>query len=295
MKITIGLPTFNEEKNIGNIVNELKKKYESIIVCDDGSTDSTYEILEDLDVEIIKHEKNMGYGAAINSIFKKSQEIGSDILVTFDADGQHKIEDIESVIKPILEKKSDISIGSRFLDSKNNVPGYRKVGIKIITHVTNSSIKEKITDSQSGFRAYNKNVLNQIKPLDLGMGISTEILIKASSLGLSISEVPIEITYSGNTSTHNPVSHGASVLITTIKYTSIEHPLKFYGIPSIFFLILGAVFTYMSVQFYAEVGRLNTNLTLIAGSTVLIGVILILTAILLFSLVSVVREEKTKF
>ncbi len=295
MKITIGLPTFNEEKNIGKIIDELKKKYESIIVCDDGSTDSTYEILKNLDVDVIKHEKNIGYGAAINSIFKKSQEIESDILVTFDADGQHKIEDIESVIKPILEKKSDISIGSRFLDSKNNVPGYRKVGIKIITHVTNSSIKEKITDSQSGFRAYNKNVLNQIKPLDLGMGISTEILIKASSLGLSISEVPIEITYSGNTSTHNPVSHGASVLITTIKYTSIEHPLKFYGIPSIFFLILGAVFTYMSVQFYAEVGRLNTNLTLIAGSTVLIGVILILTAILLFSLVSVVREEKRKF
>tara|TARA_Y100000996_G_scaffold415348_1_gene409533 strand:+ start:595 stop:1482 length:888 start_codon:yes stop_codon:yes gene_type:complete len=295
MKITIGLPTFNEEKNIGNIVNELKKKYESIIVCDDGSTDSTYEILEDLDVEIIKHEKNMGYGAAINSIFKKSQEIGSDILVTFDADGQHKIEDIETVIAPIIDGKSDISIGSRFLDSKNNVPGYRKVGIKIITHVTNSSIKNKITDSQSGFRAYNKNVLNQIKPLDLGMGISTEILIKASSLGLSISEVPIEITYFGDTSTHNPVSHGASVLITTIKYTSIEHPLKFYGVPSIFFLILGSVFTYMSVQFYAEVGRLNTNLTLIAGSTVLIGVILILTAILLFSLVSVVREEKTRF
>lgn len=295
MKITIGLPTFNEEKNIGNIVNELKKKYESIIVCDDGSTDSTYEILEDLDVEIIKHEKNMGYGAAINSIFKKSQEIGSDILVTFDADGQHKIEDIETVIAPIIDGKSDISIGSRFLDSKNNVPGYRKVGIKIITHVTNSSIKNKITDSQSGFRAYNKNVLKQIKPLDLGMGISTEILIKASSLGLSISEVPIEITYFGDTSTHNPVSHGASVLITTIKYTSIEHPLKFYGVPSIFFLILGSVFTYMSVQFYAEVGRLNTNLTLIAGSTVLIGVILILTAILLFSLVSVVREEKTRF
>ena len=188
MKITIGLPTFNEEKNIGNIVNELKKKYESIIECDDGSTDSTFEILEDLDVEIIKHEKNMGYGAAINSIFKKSQEIGSDILVTFDADGQHKIEDIETVIAPIIDGKSDISIGSRFLDSKNNVPGYRKVGIKIITHVTNSSIKNKITDSQSGFRAYNKNVLNQIKPLDLGMGISTEILIKASSLGLSISE-----------------------------------------------------------------------------------------------------------
>ena len=216
------------------------------------------------------------------------------MLITFDADGQHKIEDIEKVITPVKDGKSDISIGSRFLDSKNNVPGYRKVGIKIITHVTNSSIKNKITDSQSGFRAYNKNVLNQIKPLDLGMGISTEILIKASRLGLSITEVPIEILYDGKTSTHNPVSQGASVLVTTIKYTSIEHPLKFYGIPAVFFLIVGAIFTYFSVQFYTEVGRLNTNLTLIAGSTVLIGVILILTAVLLFSLVSVVRENRSK-
>ena len=294
MKITIGIPAYNEEKNIADIVNKLKEKYESIIVCDDGSTDSTYEILKTMNVNVIKHENNLGYGAAINSIFEKGQEIGSDILVTFDADGQHKIDDIETVIAPIIDEKSDISIGSRFLDSKNNVPGYRKVGIKIITHVTNSSIKDKITDSQSGFRAYNKNVLNKIKPLDFGMGISTEILIKASSLGLSITEVPIEILYSGETSTHNPVSHGASVLIATIKYTSIEHPLKFYGIPSIFFLIMGGVFTYWSVQFYSEVGRLNTNLTLIAGSTVLIGVILILTAVLLFSLVSVVRENRSK-
>ena len=127
------------------------------------------------------------------------------------------------------------------------------------------------------------------------MGISTEILIKASSLGLSITEVPIKILYEGDTSTHNPVSHGASVLISTIKFTSIEHPLKFYGIPSIIFLIIGSVFTYLSIQFYTEVGRLNTNLTLIAGGTVLIGVVLILTAVLLFSLVSVVREERSKF
>ena len=162
MKITIGIPAYNEEKNIVDIINKLKEKYESIIVCDDGSTDSTYEILKTMNVNIIKHENNLGYGAAINSIFEKSQEIGSDILVTFDADGQHKIDDIETVIAPIIDEKSDISIGSRFLDSKNNVPGYRKVGIKIITHVTNSSIKDKITDSQSGFRAYNKNVLNKI-------------------------------------------------------------------------------------------------------------------------------------
>jgi|TARA_B110000014_G_C20113514_1_gene587315 glycosyltransferase involved in cell wall biosynthesis len=291
MKITIGIPAFNEEKNLGKIINELKKKYDSIIVCDDGSTDSTYEILENLNVEVIRHKKNMGYGAAINSIFKKSVEMKSDILVTFDADGQHRIEDIERLIEPILEDLSDVVIGSRFLDDKTKIPGYRKFGIKIITKVTNASIKNKITDSQSGLRAYNKNVLNQISPSDLGMGISTEILIKASSKELRIVEVPIEIIYADNTSTHNPVSQGTSVLVSTIKFTSIEHPLKFYGIPSIIFLIIGSIFSYMGIQFYSEVGRLNTNITLIAGGAILIGIVLLISAILLFSLVNVVRER----
>ena len=97
------------------------------------------------------------------------------------------------------------------------------------------------------------------------MGISTEILIKASSKNFKIVEVPIKILYSGDTSTHNPISHGSSVILSTIKYTSIEHPLKFYGIPSVIFFIIGITFTYLSAQYYAEIGRLNTNLTIIAA------------------------------
>ena len=193
MKITIGIPAYNEEKNIKNIIIELKKTYDSIIVCDDGSTDSTYEIIKKMNVNVIKHEKNLGYGAAINSIFKESVNIESDVLVTFDADGQHRIEDIGRLIEPILDNSSDIVIGSRFLDDKTTIPSYRKFGIKIITQVTNASIKKKLTDSQSGLRAYNKNVLEEIAPSELGMGISTEILIKASSKGLRIIEVPIKI------------------------------------------------------------------------------------------------------
>ena len=251
----------------------------------------TSEISKNLGVVVISHKKNMGYGAAINSIFQKSKEMKSDLLVTFDADGQHRVEDIEKVVEPIKNNVADLVIGSRFLDEKSDIPNYRKIGIKVITQVTNASIKKKLTDSQSRFRAYNQQVLSQISPSELGMGISTEILIKASSKGLRISEVPIKVIYSGDTSTHNPVSQGTSVLISTIKFTSIEHPLKFYGIPSIIFLIIGSVFTYLAIQFYSEVGRLSTNLTLIAAGTVLIGIVLIITAVLLFSLVSVVRER----
>ena len=291
MKITIGVPAYNEEKNIASIITKLKKITDSIIVCDDGSSDMTSDISKNLGAIVITHKKNMGYGVAINSIFQKAKELNSDLLVTFDADGQHRVEDIEKVIEPIKNNDADLVIGSRFLDKKSNVPNYRKIGIKVITQVTNASIKKKLTDSQSGFRAYNKQVLSQISPSDIGMGISTEILIKSSSKGLRIMEVPITILYSGNTSTHNPVSHGTSVLLSTIKFTSIEHPLKFYGIPSLVFLIIGSVFTYSAVQYYVEIGRLSTNLTVIGAVTVLTGLVLLITAILLFSLVSVVREK----
>jgi len=292
LKIIVGIPAFNEEKNIAAIITKLADVADSLIVCNDGSSDLTSDIAEKMGAFVINHEKNLGYGAAIRSIFLKAKELNGDILVTFDADGQHRIEDIEKVTKPIIDQEADLVIGSRFLDeSEKEVPRYRKVGIKVITKITNSSIKEQLTDSQSGFRAYSKKVLNELNLSELGMGISTEILIKASSKNFRITEVPIKILYAGDTSTHNPVSHGSSVILSTIKYTSIEHPLKFYGIPSMILFIIGISFTYLAVEYYAEIGRLNTNLTIIAAGTVLIAIVLLITSILLYSLVSVVREK----
>jgi len=293
LKITVGIPAYNEEKNIASIIVKLKKIADVVIVCNDGSTDSTSEIAQNLGAVVINHTKNLGYGAGINSIFHKAKEIGSEILITFDADGQHRIEDIDRVIKPISDGQSDIVIGSRFLDdSEKEIPNYRKVGIKVITKITNTSIKKQLTDSQSGFRAYSKKVLGQLSPSESGMGVSTEILIKASSKNFRISEVPIKILYEGKTSTHNPITHGSSVIISTIKYTSIERPLTFYGIPSVIFLFIGIIFSYMAIQYYVEIGRLSTNLTIVGVSSILIGLVLLITATLLFSLVSVVREGK---
>ena len=292
MKIIVGIPAFNEEKNIAVLIIQLKKIADEIIVCNDGSTDLTSKIAEELGAIVINHEKNLGYGAAIRSIFLKSKNLGGDILVTFDADGQHRIEDINGVINPIINGESDLVIGSRFLDeSEKEIPLYRKVGINVITKITNATIKKQLTDSQSGFRAYSKKVLNELNPSELGMGISTEILIKASAKNFRISEVPIKIVYDGDTSTHNPISHGSSVLLSTIKFTSIEHPLKFYGIPSMIFFAIGLFFTSLSAQYYTEIGRLNTNLTLVGAGTILIAVVLFITGILLYSLVSVVREK----
>lgn len=152
-------------------------------------------------------------------------------------------------------------------------------------------MNEKISDSQSGFRAYNKKILDEITPSEYGMGVSTEILIKANKHGFKIIEVPITILYQDDTSTHNAVSHGASVFMSTIKFTSIEHPLKFYGIPGVVFLAIGLAFALWAVQEYTTSRDLITNVALIAVGSTIIGAMLTVTAIILYSMVNLVREQ----
>ena len=293
IKIAVGLPAFNEEKNIGKIIAQLLNKSYAVIVCNDGSSDSTGIIAEKMGAIMINHKKNLGYGAAIGSIFKKAREDKFDILVTFDSDGQHRISDIEKIIEPIQNKMSDIVIGSRFTgDGKADMPKYRKLGIKVITNLVNSQTGKKITDSQSGFRAYNTKVLAQINPSESGMGVSTEILIKANKQKLKIKEIPITILYEGETSTHNPIAHGTSVILSTMKFISIEHPLKFYGIPGIGFLLMGLFFAIWTIQEFTSTGRIITNISLIGIGSIIFGMILTMTSIMLFSLVNVVRERR---
>ncbi|MBC8304746.1 MAG: glycosyltransferase family 2 protein, partial [Pelagibacterales bacterium] len=208
-------------------------------------------------------------------------------------DGQHRIEDIPIVTEPIMNNHAELVIGSRFLNTKSEeMPNYRKVGIKIITKVTNLSIKKDLTDSQSGFRAYSKVALQKISPSDNGMGVSTEILIKASNSGIKIAEVPIKVHYTGNTSTHDPVSHGTSVILSTIKFTSIHNPLKFYAIPGIIFLMIGLGFVAWTVQIYTESQQIITNVSLIGIGTIVLGTVLLMTAVILFSIVTVVNDRK---
>ena len=291
MNIVIGIPAYNEEKNIASIIVKLKKIANTIIICDDGSTDATAEIAKELGAIVISHSKNQGYGAAIKTIFLEAKNEQVDVLITFDADGQHQIKDISKVLEPINLGNADVVIGSRFLDDKTKIPTYRKIGVKIITQLTNITTGSNITDSQSGFRAYSKLALEKIIPTESGMGISTEILIKAQEKKLRITEVPIKILYEGDTSTHNPISHGSSVIFSTLKYVAIERPLVFYGIPGIVFLSLGIFFGLWAIQVFAEEGKIITNIGMIGIGGVILGTILMIAATILHSMASIVREK----
>ena len=286
------IPAFNEEKTIGEIVEKSLLFADKVIVCNDGSTDKTEERARKKGAVIINHKKNLGYGAAIISLFEVARKQNTEIVITLDGDGQHNPEQIPTLISALTENNIDVVIGSRFLDKNSNLPGYRKTGIKIITSASNFGTNFKVSDSQSGFRAYSKKAIDLIHPTEEGMSVSTEILLKTSNWGLSVAEVPISVSYEGDTSTHKPVPQGVSVLMNTLKFISVKHPITFYGLPGIALVIIGLVF---AVQFLDE--YLN-NQTIFYGSLLgsvilfLIGSIMLATAIILYSMATLMSERK---
>jgi len=157
--IIVAIPAYNEEETIAKEILNAKKYADKIIICDDGSADSTAEIAKSLGADVIRHKRNLGYGAAIQSLFKRAKELNFDVLVTLDGDGQHDPDDIPKVIKPIIDDEADIVIGSRFIGNSLVVmPWYRRIGVKLITNFVNYSAKQSISirDAQSGFRASGK-------------------------------------------------------------------------------------------------------------------------------------------
>jgi len=286
------IPAFNEEKTIGEVVEKSLQYADKVIVCNDGSTDNTEEKAKEKGATIINHKKNLGYGAAIISLFEEAKKQNAEIMITLDGDGQHNPEQIPTLVSALTENNVDVVIGSRFLDKNANSPGYRKTGIKIITSASNFGTNFKVSDSQSGFRVYSKNAIDAIHPTEEGMSVSTEILLKASNKGLSVVEVPITISYEGETSTHKPVPQGVSVLMNTLKFISVKHPITFYGFPGIALVIAGLVF---GVQFLDEY---LTNQTIFYGSLLgavilfLVGAILLATAVILYSMATLMSERK---
>ena len=292
MEVFVGMPAYNEEKNIGPLLIKIHQLGFKTIVCDDASQDSTVSLSEKLGAIVVKHSHNRGYGAAIQSLFSKAKELDADVLITIDADGQHDYRDIKKILAPIIEQNANLVIGSRFLEKKSNMPKYRELGIRALTKITNTAQETNLSDSQSGFRAYDKIALNAINLTEEGMGISTEILLKASDAKLKIFEVPIIVSYEGDTSTHNATTHGLSVLSTTIKIISIKHPMLFYGVPGLFFFGLGLIFTVLALSTFAETRIIVTNQALLAIGSILVGLVLIMTSVILFSVISVIRERR---
>lgn len=210
------IPAYNEEKALADVIGKTLDYVDEVIVVDDGSSDKTSEVAVEAGARVIKHSVNLGKGEALKSGFKA---IGGDsIIITIDGDGQHNPNEIPDLVRPIIEDSADLVNGSRYMNGpEENTPAYRRVGQKVLDIATNISAGTKVTDSQSGFRAFSSKSKNVFRFKDTGFGIESEMLVDAAEAGLKIVEVPITVRYDLNGSTKDPITHGVGVLFNITK------------------------------------------------------------------------------
>lgn len=198
MRAVAVVPAYNAEKKVGQVVTGLHGLVDHVIVVDDGCTDATALISRQAGAEVIKHDKNRGLGDALKTGFARALEEEYDFVVTLDADGQHSPGDVRKVLVRLENNECDMVVGSRLSDQSQwkKFPPMRLVGNLVLTSLTNLAAGKKVTtDSQSGYRAFRKDVLKEIDLVSHRMAISSEIIVEVTYHGFKIAEVPIEATY----------------------------------------------------------------------------------------------------
>src|SRR5438552_6331671 len=290
-RILAAIPAYNEGATIGSVVLKARQFASEVVVIDDGSTDDTANIAALAGAQVVRHPVNRGYGAAMRTCLGHARENGADILVVLDGDGQHRPELIPVVVAPVAKGEADVSIGSRFLNSRAaaTVPRYRRFGIGVITKLTNLGTRNnrKVRDAQSGFRAYSRAAIEAVDPLETNMGASTEILWEADRKGLRIVEVPIDIYYTASASSRGPLQHGLSVIGSMIRYVETKHALLFFAVPGLFLFLAGLGLGFFVLDSYNRTHLPALGLAMVTVMMTVVGLLLTFTGLILHAVINV--------
>ena len=202
MKIFIVIAAYNEGKSIVKVINGLKHAgYKDIVVVDDGSRDNTYDAALNAGAITLRHIINRGQGASLKTGIDYAIQNGADIIVTFDADGQHRVEDLKAMIAPVINGKYDVTLGSRFLKSVE-MPFFRRLTLKIAVLVVWFFYGAKMTDAHNGFRVMNRNAAKAINITSDRMEHASQIVEEIHRKKINFKEIPVTILYSDYSMQH---------------------------------------------------------------------------------------------
>ena len=286
MAITIAaMPAYNEAHVIAEVIQGCKKYVDKVVVVDDGSTDNTVAVAESFGAYVVRHEINRGYGAALRNCFETARSLGAGSMVIIDSDGQHDPSEIPKLLEP-LKQGFDLVIGSRFVNGNgNNVPIYRKFGMKVLDIATYIAGGLNVTDSQSGFRAYGRRAIENINLNGTDMSAGSEILIQARDHKLKFTEVEIHCRYDlEDCSTENPFIHGPRVLFQLLKDMEYRRPLYYFAVPGMIMASTGFLMGLKFLQEYMFGGYLRFGPTLLMVMLTIIGAFMIFTGIILHAI-----------
>lgn len=290
------IPAYNESKNIGNIIAETSKYVDRIIVVDDGSIDKTREVAIAMNALLIRNKRNMGKGFSLKRGITECLKYNPDVVVTIDGDGQHDPSEIPKLLSPLISEEADVVVGSRYVPgSVTDAPLYRKVGLHILNNLNRVLVRTSVKDSQSGYRAYTKNVLSTILKYDAtGYAVEIEQLALLETSGFRIIEVPITVKYRDleATSKSKPFPHGAHIVYAIIRIAVERKPLSFFGLSGLLMLLVSIIPISDLTAIFNETRYFSLPLALIAVSLAFFGIILILISFIFFALKRIRQREE---
>jgi glycosyltransferase involved in cell wall biosynthesis len=286
------IPAYNEERFIASVVIKTKQYASHVIVVDDGSSDLTATLANEVGAEVIVQPVNQGKAAALNTGFQAALAHFPDAIVCLDADAQHEPSDIPQVVQPILKQEADVVVGSRFLDVKSDIPQWRQFGQYTLTAVTNTLSGLKISDSQSGFRAFSMTAAKALKFSSEGLSVESEMQFLFEPAGLRVMEAPISVRYlDGNK--RNPVVHGLRVLDAMVSLVAKRRPLAFFSLPGLMIASAGLVLGVYVVHMMLSQGSLLIGTAILTALLIISGILLGITGLILHSLGTFVERVQT--
>lgn len=193
--IFVVIAAYNEASCIERVVTEVRAVYPNVVVVDDGSADDTFQIAGRCATYALRHAINRGQGAALQTGIAYALRRGADVVVTFDADGQHRVEDIQALVAPILRGDCEITLGSRFLGGAEDMPASRRRMLKLAVLFTRVVNRMKVSDTHNGFRAFSNRAARHIHITLDRMAHASELLDQIRASGLPFREVPVRIRY----------------------------------------------------------------------------------------------------
>lgn len=289
----VGIPAYNESAGIGSVVLAAQEYADEVVVIDDGSTDDTAEIARNAGATVLEHDENRGKGRALKTFLDYARTSAYDAHIVLDGDGQHLPRDIPSVIEPVENGRADLVIGSRYLDDEtpNTTPVYRRCGQWLLDLLTFGSSGVRLSDTQSGFRAFSPRAIESLTIRTDGMGVESEMIGTATEKELRIMEVPIDIRYDGvDGQTLHPVRHGLSVTALLLRLVRDRHPLLFFSVPGLVFTVAGVGLGVDAVVAYDTDGVFPLGQTLLSMLVTLIGVLSVFFGVVLNRLTNLRAE-----
>ena len=225
-KLVVVIPAFHEADRVGDTVQSVLQFCPNVIVVDDGSTDRTAEMARLAGADVVVHEVNQGKGIALKTGFARAVELGAELIVTLDADGQHDPADIAKFVDEFKRQQVDVLVGNR-MTANRNMPWIRRRTNQFMSWLLSQMMHQKVPDTQNGYRMYRANVLPYLETRSTGFAAESEQLLHLADHDFKIGSVSVKTIYSDEESSIHPLRDTARFFKMILRYyqsqTKIDH------------------------------------------------------------------------